>query len=92
MTGRGGVPASNVAAVVMNLTATGPSASGFLTAYPSGSARPTASNLNFSAGQTLPNLVTVKVGDGGRVSITNSSPGTVHLIADVEGYYLSVDR
>lgn len=92
VTGRGGVPASNVAAVVMNLTATGPSASGFLTAYPSGSARPTASNLNFSAGQTLPNLVTVKVGDGGRVSITNSSPGTVHLIADVEGYYLSVDR
>ncbi len=92
VTGRGGVPASGVSSVVMNLTATAPSASGFVTAYPSGSARPTASNLNFSARQTIPNLVAVKVGDGGKVSITNSSPGTVHLIADVAGYYLSADQ
>lgn len=91
VTGRGGVPASDVSSVVMNLTVTGPTANGFLTAYPSGTSRPTASNLNFTAGQTLPNLVTVKVGDGGKVSLTNSSAGTVHLIADVAGYHLSAD-
>lgn len=88
VTGTGGLPASGVAAVVMNVTAVTPSAGGFVTAYPTGTSQPTASNLNFSAGQTIPNLVAVKVGDDGRVSLTNNAPGTVQLIADVAGYFL----
>ena len=89
VTGRGGVPASGVAAVVVNVTVTAPSAGGFLTVYPSGTSQPTASNLNFTAGQSVPNLVTVKVGTGGKVKLTNNSGGTAHLIADVAGYYLA---
>lgn len=89
VTGRGGVPASDVSAVVVNVTVTGPSASGFVTVYPSGGSQPTASNLNFTAGQTIPNLVTVKVGAGGRITLTNNSAGQVNLIADVAGYYLA---
>jgi hypothetical protein len=73
----------------MNVTVTKPSASGFLTAYPAGTAQPTASNLNFNEGQTVPNLVTVKVGSDGKVALANNSPGTVHVLADVAGYYLS---
>ncbi|BCW72680.1 polysaccharide lyase [Arthrobacter sp. NicSoilB8] len=85
--GANGIPAS-VAAVVFNLTVTQAKSLGFVTAYASGSARPNASNLNFSAGQTVPNLVTVPVGSDGKVTLFNSSPGTSQLIADVAGYYL----
>ena len=89
VTGRGGVPATGVAAVVVNVTVTGPSASGFITVYPSGTSQPTASNLNFTAGQTIPNLVTVKLGTDGKIDLRNNSAGSVHLIADVAGYYLA---
>jgi hypothetical protein len=86
VSGRGGVPASGVSAVVMNVTVTEPSASSFLTAWPTGSPRPNASNLNYVAGQTVPNLVVAKVGTGGKVSLFNLS-GNTHVVADVVGWY-----
>jgi hypothetical protein len=85
--GVNGIPAS-VAAVVFNLTVTEAKADGFATAYASGGTRPNASNLNFAAGQTVPNLVTVPVGADGKVALLNSSGGTSQFIADVAGYYL----
>ncbi|XAS76471.1 PQQ-binding-like beta-propeller repeat protein [Dermatophilaceae bacterium Sec6.4] len=85
--GRVGVPTSGVAAVVLNVTATGPVASGWLTAWPAGAARPTASNLNFVAHQTVANQAIVKVGVGGAVDLY-SSTGT-QLFVDVSGYYPS---
>jgi hypothetical protein len=85
--GRGGVPASAVGAVVLNVTVTGPSVGGFLTVYPDGTPRPVASNLNFAKGQTIANLVTVRLGADGRVQLFNSSGGTVQLVADVSGWY-----
>jgi hypothetical protein len=89
VTGRGGVPQTGVAAVVVNVTVTASSAAGFITVYPFGTSMPTASNLNFTAGQNIPNLVTVKVGTDGKIDLTNWSAGTAHLIADVAGYYLA---
>jgi hypothetical protein len=87
ITGAGGVPATGVSAVVMNVTVTGATANGdFLTVFPTGTARPTASNLNFNAGQTVPNLVTVKVGTGGQVTVYNQT-GSTHVLFDVGGYY-----
>ena len=86
VTGRGGVPGSGVSAVVLNVTATAPSAGTYVTVWPSGVARPVASSLNVGAGQTRANLVTVPVGSDGRVRLFNNS-GRVHLIADVQGYY-----
>ena len=67
ITGRGGVPTTGVGAVVLNVTVTRPTAAGFITVYPAGSGLPDASNLNFSAGQTMPNLVVVPVGADGMV-------------------------
>lgn len=80
-----GVPA-NATAITLNVTATEPTANSFLTVWPSGAARPLASSLNFTAGTTVPNLVTVPVIDG-KVQFYNHS-GNVHIIADVFGYYL----
>ncbi|MFB7128741.1 right-handed parallel beta-helix repeat-containing protein [Kitasatospora sp. NPDC056273] len=89
--GVAGVPASGVTAVTMNVTVTEPQADGHLTVYPHGDATPTASNLNWPAGRTIPNLVTVPVKDG-KVSFQNASGGTVHLIADLAGYYTAEGR
>ncbi|MFD0372722.1 hypothetical protein [Streptomyces sp. NPDC127114] len=86
VTGKGGVPASGVTAVVLNVTATGPTAGSFVSVYPSGTARTSASNLNFTAGQTIPNLVVVPVGADGKVAFYNRS-GSVDLLADVAGYF-----
>lgn len=84
----GGVPAKDVYAVVLNVTLTESAGPGFVTAYPKGVARPTASNMNVSgAGQTVANLVIVPVGDDGEVTLYIGGPGGGHLIADVFGYY-----
>ena len=88
VSGRGGVPPAGVTAVALNVTVTEPSTSGYLTAYPTGTIPPLASNLNFGPGQTVPNAVVVKVGLLGRVSLYNSA-GTTHVIADVAGWYAS---
>jgi hypothetical protein len=83
--GVAGVPNSGVSAVVMNLTATGSDGAGFVTAFPTGSTRPLASNLNMGGpGETTPNLVIVPLGTGGKISLFTRS-GT-DLLGDVTGY------
>lgn len=83
--GVGGVPASAVA-VVMNVTAAGSTAESFLTLYPRSTPLPNASNLNFVPGQTVPNLVTTRVGSLGEVTVATAA-GSTHVIIDVLGYY-----
>ncbi|WP_329565299.1 hypothetical protein [Kitasatospora sp. NBC_01266] len=83
--GVNGVPATGVTAVVMNVTAVYPTEAGHVTVYPDGQPLPDVSNLNFTAGQIVPNLVTVPVVNG-MVDLRNNS-GSVDLIADVTGYY-----
>ena len=86
--GRDGLPTSGVGAVVINVTATQPTAQGFITVWPSGQSRPIASNLNFASAQTIPNLVISALGGtGGRVSIFNGSVGSTHLVADLMGWF-----
>ena len=84
--GRGGVPVSGVGSVVLNVTVTNPSASSFVTVWPAGGGRPNASNLNFVAGQTVPNMVVVPVGVGGQVSIFNYA-GSADVVVDVLGWF-----
>jgi hypothetical protein len=86
LTGRLGVPENGVSAVLLNVTAVAPTASTFVTVYPGGSTRPTASNLNVIAGQVIPNMVLARLGPGGEVLFYNHS-GTVDLVADVVGYF-----
>ena len=95
--GRGGLPATGVAAVVLTVTAVSPTDAGYLTVWPAGIARTATSNLNFVAGQTIPNTVIVPVssidtgGPGdtvGKISIFNGSAGPVQVAVDVTGYIL----
>ena len=85
--GHGGVPSSGAAAVALNLTVTNPSALGFLTAFPAGAALPVASNLNYTAGQTVPNRAVVALSSQGQVSFYNGSTGSIDLIVDLNGWF-----
>ncbi|MGP0029245.1 MAG: putative Ig domain-containing protein [Acidimicrobiales bacterium] len=78
-----GIP-SDATAVVLNVTAADPAGSGHLIVYPTGAGLPTASNLNYTAGATTPNLVEVGTGTDGDVSIYSLAQSD--LVVDVEGY------
>jgi hypothetical protein len=86
VTGAGGVPATGAAAVVMNVTVTNTTASSALIVWPTGTSRPLASNLNWTAGKTVPNRVVVPIGTGGKVSVFNYV-GNVDVVVDVNGYF-----
>jgi hypothetical protein len=87
VTGAGGVPLTGAQAVVLNVTVTETTANGgYLIVYPTGQAAPLASNLNWMAGQTVPNRVAVGLGTAGKVSFTNAG-GNTQLIVDVNGYF-----
>lgn len=66
-------------AVVVNLTTTGGSSSGWLQAYPCGTKPATTSNLNYGAGQTIANAAIVKTG-GNNVCVRTSAP--THIVVD----------
>ncbi|MHB1486851.1 MAG: fibronectin type III domain-containing protein [Acidimicrobiales bacterium] len=85
VSGVGGVP-SNATAVVLNVAVTNTSAPSYLTVWPTGAAQPTASDLNWAMGETVPNLVIVKLGSAGQVSFFNFA-GSPDVIADVVGWY-----
>ena len=85
--GRAGMPVG-ATSVALNVTVTDPAAAGYLTVYPCGTTRPTASNLNYLAGATVANLVVSRIGTGGNVCIYTQS--STHLIADINGYFPSV--
>jgi hypothetical protein len=83
ISGADGIP-TGVKAVVLTVTVTGTTGSGYLTAWADGGSRPTASNLNWVKGKTISNQVIVPVGSDGKVDFYTSS--TTNVIADVAGY------
>jgi glucose/arabinose dehydrogenase len=81
------IPASAVAivgnaTVVNNLPGAQP---GFVTLYPTGAQRPTVSNLNYTAGQVIPNSFTVALGASDAFNIYATS--STHMLVDITGYY-----
>src|SRR5712692_4508339 len=84
--GHGGVPATLVTAVIVNVTVANPTTASDLVIWPTGATQPTASDLNFVGGQTVPNLVVVKLSALGQINIFNAF-GTTNVIVDVVGYY-----
>ncbi len=89
VTGQGGVPAG-ATAVTGNLTVTGQTSLGYLFIGPVAMNDPASSNLNFPAGDTRANGVTVALGSGGTLSITYAASdltATAGAIFDVTGYF-----
>ena len=84
--GRGGIPATGVDAVVLNLTEADDTGPGYLAEWPTGGPQPHSSNVTFAAGETRPNRVIVGVGSGGSVDIYNFT-GSVDVLADATGWF-----
>lgn len=79
---------SPAAAVVLNVMVTNPTTDGSLTVYADGAGTPpTASNLNYHAGQTVSNLVIVPLGENKVVAFHNSA-GDADVVVDVQGYFV----
>ena len=72
--------------VFVNVTVVAPAATGFLTVFPAGGTRPTASLLNFASGQpSVSNLANASLSATGELSFFVSG-GPVDLIADISGF------
>ncbi len=88
--GNGSVPAMGSttppSAVILNVTVQGATAASDLSVWPDGASVPVASDLNFVAGQTVPNLVIVKLSTSGKIDIRNDF-GSTSVIVDVVGWY-----
>jgi hypothetical protein len=78
-----GSVSTNTVAVTVNATIDGATGAGFLTAYPCGIAPPNASNVNFEAGQTVPNQVTVAIGAERSICFVSNVP--TNLLVDLSG-------
>ncbi len=72
--------------VVANVTVTDTGDDSYLTLWLADPTRPTVSSLNWTAGETIPNAVTVSLGTGGAVSIYNLV-AQVDVLVDVAGWY-----
>jgi hypothetical protein len=81
--GRGGVPLAATTAL-LNVTALEAGDGGYFSVFPCGTGVPNASNLNFAAGDTIPNAVIAKLGGNGSVCVYTSA--TAGLLIDVNGY------
>ncbi len=84
--GEGGIPGSGAVALIANVTVTGTDAASFLVAYPSTSSPPATSDLNWSGGETVANMVVVQIAATGYVSFRNNS-GSADVIVDVVGWF-----
>ena len=79
-------PTGQVSAAAINITGTESMLAGFVTAFPAGVNRPTASNLNVDRwDQTIANHAIVRVSSRGVSLFTQQG---LHLIADLNGWYL----
>lgn len=83
--GRWGVPA-NATSVVVNLTAVGPTGSGYATAFPDGTSPPDASNLNYGPHAIRANTAVVKIGANGAIRV-RAAETDVDLLVDVLGSF-----
>lgn len=88
ITGRFGVPVG-ATAVVLNIASVNAVGSGFVTAYPAGTTRPTAASLNVDEpNRIVANLTTVQLSAGGAVDLYSNV--AMDLVVDVAGTYAAV--
>jgi hypothetical protein len=85
VTGEGLVPAGATGAI-LNVTVTNTTAASYLEAYPEGATQSTASNLNWTAGETVANRVLVDLSSSGEITVYNHA-GSTDVVVDVSGYF-----
>jgi hypothetical protein len=76
---------AGVTAVAINLSARS-TAEGYVTLYPTGTSRPTASQLTFAPVYQWSGFAVVRIGAGGKITCYNSA-GSTKLSLDVAGFF-----
>jgi hypothetical protein len=84
VTGKGNVPAI-ARGVVLNVTVDQPDGDGYVTVWPADRDTPDTSNLNFRAGQTIPNSVLIGLSPSGKIRLSSSVP--TNIIVDITGWF-----
>jgi hypothetical protein len=82
--------ASTAVAVSLNVTVVQPTASGYLTLWPSGTAQPTVSTINFVPSDVLANGAIVPLAgapSSSEIAVFNGAGGSTNVILDVTGYF-----
>ena len=75
-------------AVAINLTAVTPSAAGYATAFPFGTAQPLAASVNYTAGAIVNNALIVQIPNPlSSYDFTIYTFGQAHYVADIVGYF-----
>jgi len=81
--GRAGIP-DDASTAVFNVTAVQPLDNDYITVHPTGTERPTASNINYSTARNTAGTVLARLGAGGDICIFTHA--TSHLVIDIAGY------
>jgi hypothetical protein len=83
-----GIPA-DPSAVAINVVAVTPDNSGFMTLYPAGTLRPTASSMNYEGGKILANEVIAKTTLGQTNDLEIYSQYGTDVVIDIVGYFMA---
>lgn len=89
--GQGGIPSTGVSAVVMSVTVTNTTATGYTIVYPAHASQPSARNVSFNGSDTVTELIVVKLPpdtntNHGKIKLYFGSGGADFMI-DVAGWY-----
>lgn len=80
------LPFSYARGVTLNVTAVNPTATTYLTAFPTGAARPVVSNVNATQGRVTANQVTVRLNGDKNFQLYNHT-GSTHVVVDIVGWW-----
>ena len=80
-------PATGATAALVNLAATGTTASGYLTGYANGKSRTSTQTMTFPSGSATDSLAVVPVGTDGMIRVYNGSTAPVRVSVDLQGYF-----
>ncbi|MTD15162.1 hypothetical protein GIS00_14560 [Nakamurella sp. YIM 132087] len=88
LAGPAGVPGIGVSRIIAAVSVVVPLASGTLSIAPAGRPAESATVLNFAADQSISGVALLPVGSGGRLTLTNNSNSSIHLVIDDIGFHL----
>jgi hypothetical protein len=83
-----GIP-SDPSAVAINVVAVTPDQGGFMTIYPSGTVRPNAASLNYTAGGIIANAIIAKTTVGQPADLSIYSQYSTDVVIDIVGYFMA---
>ena len=86
--GIGAIP-TGATTVVLNVTVTQSEGEGYATVFAGGTVAPETSNLNFTGGIDVPNLVIATLGTDGWIAVRSHGAPT-HLLVDVLGFVTGI--